>query len=71
MINWNTTQSNNVVINKKETYTQKKMSKSFYAKFVKGDLAPKMPTTTEHINQYFKMKIFITLNRRVLVKRCD
>ena len=27
-----------------------------------------MTTTTEYINQYFKLKMFIMLNRRVLVK---
>ena len=30
-----------------------------------------MPTTTEYINQHFKLKMFIKLNRRVLVKLCE
>ena len=29
---------------------------------------PEMPTTTECINQYFKLKMFMMLNRRILVK---
>ena len=29
---------------------------------------PEMQTTTEYIKQYFKLKIFAMLNRRVLVK---
>ena len=35
------------------------------------DFSPEMPTTTEYINQYFKLKMFIMLNGRVLVKLCD
>ena len=31
----------------------------------------KMPTTTEYINQHFKLKMFIMLNHRVLVKLSD
>ena len=30
-----------------------------------------MPITTEYINQYFKLKMFIMLNLRVLVKLCN
>ena len=29
---------------------------------------PEMPTTTENINQYFKLQMFIILNHRVLEK---
>ena len=29
-----------------------------------------VPTTTECINQFFKLKMFMMLNRRVLVKHC-
>ena len=33
---------------------------------VQSNKIAEMPTTTEYINQYFKMKIFNFLNRRVL-----
>ena len=32
---------------------------------------PEMPTTTEYSNQYLKLKMFIMMNRRVLVKLSD
>ena len=34
-------------------------------------LHPEMPTITEYINQHFKLKMFIMLNSRDLVKLYD
>ena len=36
-----------------------------------NSLIPEMPSTTEYTNQYFKLKMFIILNQRVLLKLRD